>query len=361
MSPLALQALSGFADRAWADPQLTHHEGRTSAAILQAARATVAQVVGCQPGQVSFHRSDSVAGLAVAGVSLSEVTSSAGDAGTPLRQMRSVIERDVVLKACDDAAVALPVDSVGRVVLPEVFEAGDVAVIQAANLEIGTRQDLGRISELVRAAGACWVCDLTGALGMVALDFAGMTVSFSDAYCWGGPAGVAVLAVHDPSRWRTPDGVETGPDGLPLDTCDVLTSAAAAAALHTAMTDLPSRAERMHRCTQRVRIEAAQLVDDVDVLGADFRLPHVVTLSVLYADGERLATDLDRRGIAVGSGSACAARSGLPSHVLEAIGALTHGNIRISLPLDASDDDIDRFLSEFPSAAAEVRAEAGAP
>lgn len=351
MSPLALQALTGFADRAWADPHLTHHEARTSAAILQAARGTVAQVVGCQPAQVSFHHSDSVAGLAIDGVSHDASCVSYG-----------AIERDLVLRACarHEYRRELVVDSLGRVVLPS-FQAGEVAVIQAANLEIGTRQDLERISALTSGVGAGWVCDVTGALGMVPLDMSGMTVSFSDAHCWGGPPGVAMLVIHDPARWRTPPGFDTAPDGLPLDTCDVLTSATAAAALHAAMSGLASRAEQMQQWTQRVRTQAPALVEDIEVLGADYRLPHVVTLSVLYADGERLANALDRRGIAVGSGSACAARSGLPSHVLEAIGALTHGNIRVSLPLDAGSADIDRFLTELPSAVAEVRTEAGAP
>ena len=65
------------------------------------------------------------------------------------------------------------------------------------------------------------------------------------------------------------------------------------------------------------------------------RLPHVVTFSALYVDGESLVDALDRRGIVVASGSACTSSRLEPSHVLAAMGALTHGNVRVTLPLEA--------------------------
>ncbi len=71
------------------------------------------------------------------------------------------------------------------------------------------------------------------------------------------------------------------------------------------------------------------------------RLPHVVTFSRLYVDGESLVTELDRRGFAVSSGSACTASTLEPSHVLAAMGAQTHGNVRVSLGRDTTEADID--------------------
>ena len=66
------------------------------------------------------------------------------------------------------------------------------------------------------------------------------------------------------------------------------------------------------------------------------RLPHVVTFSCLFVDGEALVHELDRRGFAVASGSACTASTLEPSHVLAAMGVLTHGNVRVTLPLAAA-------------------------
>ena len=83
----------------------------------------------------------------------------------------------------------------------------------------------------------------------------------------------------------------------------------------------------------RVR-RAAASVRDVEVVGdPEDRLPHVVTFSVLYADGEVLLEELARRGLVVASGSACTSSALRPSHVLAAMGVLTHGNVRVTLPL----------------------------
>jgi cysteine desulfurase len=102
-------------------------------------------------------------------------------------------------------------------------------------------------------------------------------------------------------------------------------------------------------------------VDDVEVLGdAVDRLPHIVTFSCLYADGEALLAGLDRRGFAVSSGSSCTSSTLEPSHVLVAMGALTSGNIRVSLHPGVGAEDIDDFLAVLPEVVADVRAELGA-
>ena len=88
-------------------------------------------------------------------------------------------------------------------------------------------------------------------------------------------------------------------------------------------------------------------------------LAHIVTFSCLYADGEALLHALDRSGFAVSSGSACTASTLRPSHVLAAMGVLTHGNIRVSLHPGVRDDDVTRFLAVLPKVVADVRAEAG--
>ena len=80
-----------------------------------------------------------------------------------------------------------------------------------------------------------------------------------------------------------------------------------------------------------------------------------MTFSCLYVDGEALLTELDRLGFAVSSGSSCTASTLRPSHVLEAMGVLTHGNVRVSLPRGVRSADVDRFLAELPGAVARLR------
>ena len=91
------------------------------------------------------------------------------------------------------------------------------------------------------------------------------------------------------------------------------------------------------------------------------RLPHLVTFSCLYVDGEALLTELDRHGFAVSSGSSCTADTLTPSHVLVAMGALTSGNVRISLHPGVGQADVDRFLAVLPEAVDAVRAAPAGP
>ena len=104
----------------------------------------------------------------------------------------------------------------------------------------------------------------------------------------------------------------------------------------------------------------ARDLTDVEVVGDPHdRLPHLVTFSCLYVDGEALVHELDRLGFSVASGSACTASTLAPSHVLEAMGVLTHGNVRVSLTRDTTAEQVDAFLAALPDVVARIRAEVG--
>ena len=180
---------------------------------------------------------------------------------------------------------------------------------------------------------------------------------------WGGPAGVGILAVRPGTRWRSPlpddeheQGRVPGPVPLPL-------VIAAAAALQARAGTMAADAERHTELTQRLRREVEARVPDVELLGPDdpaARLPHLVAFSCLYVAGEALMTELDRADFSVSSGSSCSSSALTPSHVLEAMGVLTHGNVRVSLASDTTGDDVDRFLDVLPGIVAELRQRAGA-
>ena len=138
------------------------------------------------------------------------------------------------------------------------------------------------------------------------------------------------------------------------------TVVAAAASLRAAAGEWAAQRDRLRALVDRIRAEVPASVPDVEVVGDPVdRLPHLVTFSCLYVDGEALLHELDRRGFAVSSGSSCTSSTLRPSHVLEAMGVLSHGNIRVSLPLDVTESEVDRFLAELPGIIAELRARAG--
>ncbi|MGH8895029.1 MAG: aminotransferase class V-fold PLP-dependent enzyme, partial [Actinomycetes bacterium] len=79
----------------------------------------------------------------------------------------------------------------------------------------------------------------------------------------------------------------------------------------------------------------------------------------LYVDGEAVVTELDRAGFSVSSGSSCTASTLRPSHVLEAMGVLTHGNVRVSLGRGTSAEEVDLFLDLLPEVVERLRAQVG--
>ncbi|MGA8210019.1 MAG: aminotransferase class V-fold PLP-dependent enzyme, partial [Nocardioidaceae bacterium] len=196
--------------------------------------------------------------------------------------------------------------------------------------------------------------DAAASAGRVDLP-TGWAAAAASAHKWGGPAGVGVLLVRKGARWRAPFPVDDRADPRVAGFENVPGALAAAAALQAVLAEREVVAARQHALVARVR-DGLATVPDVDVVGdPDRRLPHVVTFSCLYVEGESLVTELDRRGFAVASGSACTASSLEPSHVLAAMGALTHGNVRVSLGRDTTVEDVDRLLAVLPDVVLDLR------
>ena len=168
------------------------------------------------------------------------------------------------------------------------------------------------------------------------------------AHKWGGPAGVGILAVRTGVRWRSP--MPTDEAGRWAGFPDVPGAVAAATALEAATASLGQTSVHRARLLTILRERVPNLAPDIHALGRPDSAPHIVCFTVLYADGEVLVTELDRAGFAVSSGSACTADTRRPSHVLAAMGAITHGNLRVSLPPDATEADVAGFLAALPAA-----------
>jgi cysteine desulfurase len=185
---------------------------------------------------------------------------------------------------------------------------------------------------------------------------AGWSLLAASAHKWGGPAGVGVLAVRKGVRWREPlpadDREGRRVPGFP----NVPAILAAAAALTAISEEREDPDAALRALTARIAGQVPVLVEDAVVHGdRDRRLPHIVTFSCLYVDGETLVTELDRAGFSVSSGSACVADTRQPSHVLAAMGVLTHGNVRVSLPRAATPESVEEFLAVLPPIVARVR------
>jgi cysteine desulfurase len=274
------------------------------------------------------------------------------------RIVHSAVEHQAVHHAAAwwGAPVPVGVDALGHVDVDALASAGNgapVVALQSANHEVGTVQPVDDLDlDVPLFVDAC------ASMGRLPLPRTWSALAGS-AHKWGGPAGVGVLLVRKGARWANPFPGDDRPDERATGFENVPAALAAAAALQAMMAEQEEVGARQRELIDLIRARVAT-IPDVDVVGDPTdRLPHVVTFSCLYVDGEALVTELDRQGFGIASGSACTASTLEPSHVLAAMGALTHGNVRLSLTRDASRADVERFLDVLPHVVSSLRAEVG--
>ncbi len=359
LHPAAREVLLAAVDDGWADPARLYGAARRARMLLDNAREVVAAVVGARPDELSFTASGTQA------VHLGVLGTALGRRRVGSRVVVSAVEHSSVLHAAAQAGepVQVPVERTGRVD-PARFAAmlddsTALACLQAANHEVGTLQPVADVAAACRRRDVPLLVDAAQVVGRLPVT-SGWSLLTASAHKWGGPGGVGVLAVRRGTRWRSPSPHDERGSGRVPGFENVPGALAAAAALRARSEEMPLLASSHGDLVAAIRARIPELVPDVEVVGhATERLPNLVTFSCLYLDGEALLTELDKEGFAVSSGSSCTASTLRPSHVLEAMGVLTHGNIRVSLARTTTAADVDRFLAVLPDVVARLRSTAG--
>jgi cysteine desulfurase len=349
LHPAAREALLAAIDQGYADPRRLHRAARSARLLLDNARAVVAEALEVRPDEVSFSASGTAA------VHIGLLGLHRGSRGGE-RIAHTAVEHSSVLHAAEWAGggVALAVDARGRVDVTPPPPGTSVLAVQAANHEVGTVQPVAELAAV--ADGVPVFVDACASAGRLPMPD-GWSAAAASAHKWGGPAGVGVLLVRKGARWRQPFPADERIDERVPGFENVPGALAAAAALQAVVAERDEVGARQRALVDLIRTRVAA-IPDVEVVGDPVdRLPHLVTFSCLYVDGESLVTELDRVGFGVASGSACTASTLTPSHVLAAMGALTHGNVRLSLARDTTRDDVVAFLDALPGVVERLRAE----
>jgi cysteine desulfurase len=359
LHPGARQALEHALD-AYGDPSRLYGRSRRARLLLDQSRERVAAALGARADELAFTSGGTEAvNLAVTGM--------ARGARRRRHLVVSAVEHNAVLAPARWLAsrgfelTEVGVDRYGRVDPDELAAAvrDDTLLVclQQANHEVGTVQPVREAAEAAHAKGAVLLVDACQAVGRLpeqAVDLGAdlVAVSAHKAY---GPPGIGALVVRGATRLQPVvlgDERErrrrAGMENLPG-------AAAMAAALEARTAEGPAENPRLERLAERLRSGLAAIPDLVLHGHPSERLPHLVAFSVLYVEGEALLLLLDAEGIAVHSGSSCTADTQEPSHVLAAMGAITHGSVRASFLADATEADVDRLLAVLPGAIEDLR------
>lgn len=343
LHPVAARALRQSSEHDWADPTANYLEAATARQLRQASRETIAALIDVEPDRVVFRQAGPdatalVTGLAAGGCDRSHVG------------VATAVERLALLDAieAERPLVRVKVDLNARVAVDAmacaVARRPAFVAAQVANNEFGTLQPMAEIGSLCRASGVPLLADATGALGIHPLP-SDWDLLIAGARGWAGPREVAVVVI--PAA-RAEDVRDTVP---------IRSAVATAAALDAVWREAGHRVAILRALSERIASAIATDLPDAVILGAEAeRLPNIVALILPGVDGTVVQAELDAVGIAVGTGSACNAAEGRPSHVLQATGHPPHGSIRISLPWLADDSAVNHLVSELPRAVARAAA-----
>lgn len=361
LAPSVLAAMLPYLQDVFANPASPHGLAEAPAAAVRRARAQVAALIGADPREIVFTSgaTESIHWAIQGALALRPGRS---------QLITSTVEHPAVLKLCRQLAqrgvdvTYVPVDRAGRLRL-RYLEAAltpqtALVSLMAANNETGVLFPIEQVAALTQACGALLHVDGAQSVGKRALDLARTPIDLLSlsAHKLYGPKGVGALFLREGLTLAPlfPGTQERGRRGGSLNVPGIVGFGAACEWAGARLAESPALARR------RDRLEAgiAGLAPAAMVNGRDApRLAGTSNVSFPGYEGEALVQRLDRHGIAVANGAACAAGGSAPSHVLMAMHgepARAESAVRFSLGWQTTDAQIERVLQVLPGVLAEL-------
>lgn len=230
--------------------------------------------------------------------------------------------------------------------------------LMSANNETGVCQPIGAVARLCSRAGVLLHVDATQSAGKVPLDVdiveEGQTevgqvdLMTLSAHKLGGPKGVGALYVRRGARTRSLQRGGAQERNRRAGTENVPGIVGFGAVAEFALRHMAEQSGHLASLQNRL-VQGLEALPGVQLVAPQApRLPHIVCFTCKDKRAESLAVNLDLRGFAIGTGSACASGALEPSHVLAAMGynaAQARGALRVSLGWQNTELEVDQFLA----------------
>lgn len=351
-----------FAEK-YGNPSSIYTLAQEARKAMEDARAKVAGLLNARPEEIIFTSGGTESdNLALKGIAF---------ASKKKHIITSAIEHHAVLKTCEwlekqDLKVTyLPVDRYGLINLEDVEKAitKDTALISImhANNEIGTIEPIEEIGKIAQEHEIYFHTDAVQSVGKIPIDVKKMNIdllSISSHKIYG-PKGVGALYIKRGTKIEALQHGGGHERKLRSGTENISGIAGFGKAVEIAGHEMPREAERLSKLRDRL-IEGVLKIENSWLNGHPTkRLPNNAHFCFKFIEGESLILELDFKGVAAGTGSACSSRSLEPSHVLTAIGLRveeSHGSLRLTLGRSNTDKDVEHILSVLPGIVERLRA-----
>jgi cysteine desulfurase len=353
------------------NPSSLHTFGRNAKKLLEEAREECASCIGALTDEIIFMGSGSEANNTVLSIFSCPSLHCASHHNMRREIITTAIEHPCILETTqclNDRGFDikyLPVDRYGMLDIEQlqksISDKTALVSVMMANNEIGTIQDIKKITDIVHNNGALMHTDAVQAVGKIPVDVRKLNVDFLtlSGHKMYGPKGVAALYIKKGTPFCPLIRGGHQERGRRAGTENTLGIVGLGTAIRMRKLEMEAETTRLLNLKSALIKGIEKAIPDSFFNGHPTAcLPGTVNVSFAGAEGEAILLYLDLEGIAVSTGSACASGSLDPSHVLLATGISAekaHGSIRISLGRDNTMEDIDYVLSVLPAIIKRIR------
>lgn len=341
MNKVAIDAMLPYMDKVYGNPSSLHSVGQEAAEALYGARQTVAEVLGCEPNEITFTSGGSEADnqAIISAARLGEkkgkkhIISTAFEHHAVLHTLNKLEKEgfDITLLDVGEAGLVTP-EQVAENIRPDTC----LVTIMYANNEIGTIQPIGEIGAVCREHGVLFHTDAVQAAGHLHINVKEQNIDMLSlsGHKFHGPKGVGAL--YSRKGILLTNIIEGGAQerGKRAGTENIPAIVGMAAALKEADKNIDANNIKLVAMRDRIIDGLSEISHSILNGDRKKRLPGNVNLCFEGIEGESLLLLLDDKGVCASSGSACTSGSLDPSHVLLAIGRpheVAHGSLRLSL------------------------------
>lgn len=355
-SRTAIEAMLPYMDKIYGNPSSLHSVGQAAADALRKAREEAAEVLGCEPNEITFtsggSEADNQALVSAAAIGARKgkkhIISTAFEHHAILHTLKKLEKEgfEVTLLDVHENGMVSP-----QQVADAIREDTCLVSVMYANNEIGSIQPIAEIGAVCKEKGVIFHTDAVQAVGHVHINVKEENIDMLSlsAHKFHGPKGVGLLYAR--KGVRLTNIIEGGAQerGKRAGTENIPGIVGMVAALKEANANIDANAEKVSALRDRL-IEGLEKIPHSALNGdRTKRLPGNVSFCFEGIEGESLLLLLDAKGICASSGSACTSGSLDPSHVLLAIGRpheVAHGSLRLTLSEENTQEEVDYIIEE---------------
>ncbi len=363
--PQVVEAMLPYLNEYYGNPQSLHSFGQETASAMESARTQVAGLIKAEPEEVFFTSSGTESNnFAIKGLALAQRAKGKHIVVSAVEH-QSILHSIKSLKKSGFTSTEVPVDRFGLVdpedirkaITPETI----LVSVMLANGEVGTIEPIADVSKICQERGILCHTDAVDAVGNIPvsvkeLGVDALSLAGNQFY---GPTGCGALFLKKGTRAlpQIDGGIQES--GKRAGSENIAGIVGLGAAAEMAQKEMNVWADTVRPLRDKIIERMEQEMEFVILTGHPTnRLPHHASFCVKFIEGEAMLLNLDMKGIAAASGSACTSKALKASHVLLAMGldhATAQGSLVFSLVEKNTIEDIDYLFEVFPEIIGRLR------